>query len=273
MTGAEAVIRSLEAEGVEHLRGIPGGAILPLYDACMLEHTVHHVLVRHEQGAGHMAEGYARATGKVGVCMATSGPGATNLVTGRRRVPGLDPARRHHRPGADAPDRHRRLPGGRHHRHHHADHQAQLPRAPTRPTSRAIIKEAFHIARTGRPGPVLIDIPKDVAPDATLDFNYPETVDLPGYKPTAQGHPLQIQAAAEAIAKAQPAGALRRAAASLIAEADDELRAFAEKARHPGRDDADGQRRLPGLAPALPRHARHARLGYANWAIEPAPTC
>ena len=130
MTGAEAVIRSLEAEGVDICWGIPGGAILPLYDAWMrVEHTVRHILVRHEQGAGHMAQGYARATGKVGVCMGTSGPGATNLVT-----PVADafldstPLVVDHRPGADAPDRHRRLPGGRHDRHLHADHEALLPR-------------------------------------------------------------------------------------------------------------------------------------------------
>ena len=130
MTGAEAVIRSLEAEGVDICWGIPGGAILPLYDAwARVEHTVRHILVRHEQGAGHMAQGYARATGKVGVCMGTSGPGATNLVT-----PVADafldstPLVVDHGPGADAPDRHRRLPGGRHDRHLHADHEALLPR-------------------------------------------------------------------------------------------------------------------------------------------------
>ncbi len=155
MTGAEAVIRCLEAEGVEICWGIPGGAILPIYDAWMrVEHTVKHVLCRHEQAAGHMAQGYARVTGKVGVCMATSGPGATNLVTAdRRRVPRLHAADRHHRPGADPPDRHRRLPGGRHHGHRDADRQALLPRAAGRgPAARVQggVPHRAHRAARGR---------------------------------------------------------------------------------------------------------------------------
>ena len=130
LTGAEAVIRSLETCGVEICFGIPGGAILPIYDAlASTGTTIKHVLVRHEQGAGHMAQGYARATGKVGVAMATSGPGRDEpRHAGRRRVPRLDAARDRHRPGAVAPDRHRRVPGGRHDRHLHADRQALLPR-------------------------------------------------------------------------------------------------------------------------------------------------
>ncbi len=203
MTGAEAIIRCLEAEGVDMCWGIPGGAILPLYDAfARCEHTVKHYLVRHEQGGGHMAQGYARATGKVGVCIATSGPGATNLVTPVADafldstplvvITGQVPT---HLIGSDA--------------FQEADTTGifmpivkhsflvmdvrDLPRA---------FKEAFHIARTGRPGPVLVDVPKDVA-NATLDFSYPQGVDLPGYRPTREGHPLQIQAAAEAIAKAR----------------------------------------------------------------------
>ena len=130
MLGSDAILRSLEAEGVDVMFGIPGGAILPTYDAIARGTTVRHVLARHEQGAGHMAEGYARASGKVGVAMATSGPGATNLVTAdRRRVDGLDAARLHHRPGALEPDRHRRLPGDRRDRHHDADRQALVARA------------------------------------------------------------------------------------------------------------------------------------------------
>ena len=130
LTGAEAVIRSLETCGVEICFGIPGGAILPIYDAlASTGTTIKHVLVRHEQGAGHMAQGYARATGKVGVAMATSGPGRDEpRHAGRRRVPRLDAARGRHGPGPVAPDRHGRLPGGRHDRHLHADRQALLPR-------------------------------------------------------------------------------------------------------------------------------------------------
>ena len=112
MNGADAILRSLEAEGVDVAFGIPGGAILPTYDAFARGTTVRHVLARHEQGAGHMAEGYARASGRVGVAIATSGPGRDEpRHADRRRVDGLDAARLHHRPGALEPDRHRRVPG------------------------------------------------------------------------------------------------------------------------------------------------------------------
>ena len=128
VTGAQSLITSLEAAGVTDIFGIPGGAILPAYDPLMDSTRIRHILVRHEQGAGHAAQGYAAATGRVGVCMATSGPGATNLVTPARRRPhGLGADGGRHRPGRRRDDRHRRLPGGRHPRHHDADHQAQLP--------------------------------------------------------------------------------------------------------------------------------------------------
>jgi acetolactate synthase I/II/III large subunit len=203
MTGAEAIIRCLEAEGVDMCWGIPGGAILPLYDAfARVEHTVKHYLVRHEQGAGHMAQGYARATGKVGVCIATSGPGATNLVTPVADafldstplvvITGQVPT---HLIGSDAFQEADTtgifMPIVKH--SYLVTDARDLPR---------VFKEAFHIARTGRPGPVLVDVPKDVA-NNTLDFSYPDSVDLPGYRPTREGHPLQIQAAAEAIARAR----------------------------------------------------------------------
>ncbi len=128
VTGAQSLIRSLEEVGADTVFGIPGGAILPAYDPMFDSKRVRHILVRHEQGAGHAATGYAQATGKVGVCMATSGPGATNLVTPIADA-NLDsvPHRGHHRPGRLEVHRHRRLPGGGHRRHHHADHQAQLP--------------------------------------------------------------------------------------------------------------------------------------------------
>ena len=126
-TGAKALLDSLKRQGVQVIFGYPGGAVIPIYDAIYEEAEIRHILVRHEQGAGHMAEGYALVTGKVGVCLATSGPGATNLVTRhRRRYDGQRPDGRHHRPGHDHGDRHRRFPGSRQHRHHHADHQAQL---------------------------------------------------------------------------------------------------------------------------------------------------
>ena len=203
ITGAEAIIRCLEAEGVTDVFGLPGGAILPLYDAWAAhEHTIRHYLVRHEQGAGHMAQGYARATGKVGVAIATSGPGATNLVTPIADayldstpivcITGQVPT---HLIGTDA--------------FQEADIQGitmpvvkhswlvkdvrDLPRA---------FKEAFHVARSGRPGPVLIDIPKDVQL-ATFEFSYPRQTDMPGYKPSRHGHPKQIITAAEAILAAE----------------------------------------------------------------------
>jgi acetolactate synthase I/II/III large subunit len=203
MTGAEAIIRSLEAEGVTDVFGLPGGAILPLYDAwAACEHSIRHYLVRHEQGAGHMAQGYARATGKIGVAIATSGPGATNLVTPiadayldstpivciTGQVPthliGTDAFQEADIQGITMPIvKHSWL----------VDDVQDIPR---------IFKEAFHIARSGRPGPVLIDVPKDLQL-AELDFTYPRQVDIPGYKPSKHGHPKQIITAAEAILAAE----------------------------------------------------------------------
>ena len=203
MTGAEAIIRCLEAEGVTDVFGLPGGAILPLYDAwARYEHSIRHFLVRHEQGAGHMAQGYARATGRVGVAIATSGPGATNLVTPiadayldstpivciTGQVPthliGTDAFQEADIQGITMPIvKHSWL----------VKEAADLPRA---------FKEAFHVARSGRPGPVLIDVPKDVQL-ATFDFTYPRQTDMPGYKPSRHGHPKQVITAAEAMLAAE----------------------------------------------------------------------
>ena len=128
MTGAEMVMRALADQGVEHVFGYPGGAVLPIYDALFHQDKVRHILVRHEQGAVHAAEGYARSTGKVGCVLVTSGPGATNAVTGLTdALVRFDPARLHHRPGADPYDRQRRVPGMRYRRHHAAVHKIQLP--------------------------------------------------------------------------------------------------------------------------------------------------
>ena len=203
ITGAEAVVRSLEEAGVEVVFGIPGGAVLPVYDPLLDSTRVRHVLVRHEQGAGHAATGYAQATGRVGVCMATSGPGATNLVTPiadahMDSVPLVAITGQVGRAAA----RHRRLPGGRHLRHHHADHQAQLPGHRPARRSRDTIASAFHLASTGRPGPVLVDIPKDVL-QADTTFRGRTEIHLPGYRPTARPHAGQIAAAAKLIAAAR----------------------------------------------------------------------
>jgi len=202
VTAADAILRSLEAEGVDVVFGIPGGAILPTYDAFARGTTVRHVLARHEQGAGHMAEGYARASGRVGVAIATSGPGATNLVTPiadawmdstplvcitgqvRTHLIGTDAFQECDITGITIPIvKHSWL----------VQDVEELPHA---------LKAAFHVARTGRCGPVLVDVPRDVQ-EAELDFEYPETADLPGWNPPKRGHPRQIKRAAEAIAAAE----------------------------------------------------------------------
>ncbi len=203
ITGAEAVIKSLELEGVDVVFGHPGGAILPAYDP-LLDSPIRHVLARHEQGAGHMAEGYAQATGRVGVVVATSGPGGTNLVTALAdahmdsvpvvAVTGQVPT------GAVGGDAFQEadisgitMPVTKHN---------EMVIDPTRIP--AAIKEAFHIASTGRPGPVLVDVPKDVL-NARFDFSYPQRVSLPGYKPTVRGHSRMVRdAAAEILAARRP---------------------------------------------------------------------
>ena len=143
--------------------GYPGGAVLPIYDALFQHPKIRHVLVRHEAGAAHAAEGYARSTGKPGVVLVTSGPGATNAVTGIADA-FLDsiPHGCHHRTSCDQADRLGCLSGSRHHRHHPPLHQAQLSGQRPGRTRRDVVTEAFHIATNGRPGPVVIDIPKNV---------------------------------------------------------------------------------------------------------------
>lgn len=197
MSGAQAMIKSLEQEGVRVIFGIPGGAILPAYDP-LLDSSVRHVLCRHEQGAAHAADGYAQATGDVGVCMATSGPGVTNLVTGvasaymdsvplvaiTGQVPrwaiGGDAFQECDATGLTMPIT----------KHNYLVMDPQdIPR---------IVNEAFHIARTGRPGPVLVDIPKDVL-QAEVTWWYPEGPDLPGYRPVVKGNPNKIREAARLI--------------------------------------------------------------------------
>ncbi|HET6534050.1 MAG TPA: acetolactate synthase large subunit [Actinoplanes sp.] len=200
-TGAGSLVRSLEALGVEVAFGIPGGAILPAYDP-LYDSKVRHILVRHEQGAGHAATGYAQATGKVGVCIATSGPGATNLVTPiadayMDSVPLVAITGQVPRPaiGTDAFQEADiqgiTLPITKH--NFLVQSADELPR---------ILAEAFHLAATGRPGPVLVDIPKDVLQSQTT-FTWPPTLDLPGYRPTLHPHGKQIREAARLIAAAK----------------------------------------------------------------------
>ncbi|MCW2653933.1 MAG: acetolactate synthase, large subunit [Mycobacterium sp.] len=202
ITGAQAVIRSLEELDVEVIFGIPGGAVLPVYDPLFDSQKLRHVLVRHEQGAGHAASGYAHATGRVGVCMATSGPGATNLVTpladaqmdsvpvvaitgqvGRSLI-GTDAFQEADISGITMPiTKHNFLV-------RRGDDIAQ------------VIAEAFHIASSGRPGAVLVDIPKDVL-QGTCTFSWPPRLELAGYKPTTKPHAKQIRAAAKLISDAR----------------------------------------------------------------------
>ncbi|GAA4028301.1 acetolactate synthase large subunit [Allokutzneria multivorans] len=202
VTGAQSLVRSLEAAGCEVVFGIPGGAILPAYDPLLDSTKVRHILVRHEQGAGHAATGYAQATGRVGVCMATSGPGATNLVTPladaymdsvpivaitgqvARSSIGTDAFQEADICGITMPvTKHNIL----------VTDPADIPRA---------VAEAFHIAATGRPGPVLVDVPKDVL-QATTSFSWPPEMKLPGYRPTVRPHGKQVREAAKLIAAAQ----------------------------------------------------------------------
>ena len=199
LTGAQALIKSLEMEGVEVMFGLPGGAILPVYDP-LIESSIRHILVRHEQGAGHMAEGYAHATGRPGVAMVTSGPAATNIVTPlcdaymdsipivviTGQVPyaniGTDAFQECDTVGITMPVT----------KHNWLVTDAQdIPR---------IVREAFHVATTGRPGPVLVDVPKDIA-NQQMDWYWPDSVDLPGYKPTTKGHAKQIRDAARLMAQ------------------------------------------------------------------------
>src|SRR5688572_30139327 len=201
MTGAQALIKSLEMEGTEVMFGLPGGAILPVYDP-LLESTIRHILVRHEQGAGHMAEGYAHATGRPGVAMVTSGPAATNIVTPlcdamldsiplvvvTGQVPltaiGSDAFQECDTTGITMPV---------------TKHNWLIQSASDIPT---VVREAFHVATTGRPGPVLVDIPKDVS-NQTMDWYWPEGVDLPGFKTPAPPDPELTRAAARLILAAE----------------------------------------------------------------------
>jgi acetolactate synthase-1/2/3 large subunit len=226
VTGAQSLVRSLEAVGVEVVFGIPGGTILPAYDPLLDSTKVRHVLVRHEQGAGHAATGYAQATGKVGVCMATSGPGATNLVTpladaNMDSVPVVAITGQQSRAliGTDAFQEADicgiTLPVTKH--NFLVTDPAEIPRT---------IAEAFHIARTGRPGPVLVDIPKDVLQELTA-FSWPPELRLPGYRPTTRPHGKQVREAARLIAAAKRP-VLYVGGGVIKAQASAELRELAE---------------------------------------------
>ncbi|WP_035915908.1 acetolactate synthase large subunit [Knoellia sinensis] len=231
VTGAQSLVLSLEAMEVDTVFGIPGGAILPAYDPLLDSVKVRHILVRHEQGAGHAAEGYASATGKVGVCMATSGPGATNLVTALAdahmdSVPivaitgqvasasiGTDAFQ-------EADIRGITMPITKH--NYLVTNAADIPR---------VIAEAFHIASTGRPGPVLVDISKD-ALQAKTTFSWPPRIELPGYHPVTRPHTKQIREASKLIAAARRP-VLYVGGGVIRADASEELRQFVELTQIP----------------------------------------
>ena len=231
VTGAQSLVLSLESVGVDTVFGIPGGAILPAYDPLLDSVKVRHILVRHEQGAGHAAEGYASATGRVGVCMATSGPGATNLVTPiadahMDSVPmvaitgqvssaaiGTDAFQEADIRGITMPI---------------TKHNYLVTKADDIPR---VIAEAFHIASTGRPGPVLVDISKDALQSKTT-FSWPPRYELPGYRPVAKPHGKQIREAARLIAEAKRP-ILYVGGGVIRSHSSDELRRFVELTQIP----------------------------------------
>ena len=230
-TGAQILCESLIKEGVEVIFGILGGAILPVYDAFTQYPQLRHILVRHEQGAVHAADGYARATHKVGACIATSGPGAANLVTGianaymdsspliaitgqvARPFIGKDAFQETDITGITLPIT----------KHNYLVYSAK--------EIAMVVREAFYIARTGRQGPVLIDIPRDVQQEE-VEFIYPDKVDLPGYKPVVQGHPAQIKKAAKLVNGAERP-LIIAGRGIIMSQAYAELKELAEKAQIP----------------------------------------
>jgi acetolactate synthase-1/2/3 large subunit len=265
ISGAKALIESLYREGVEVIFGYPGGALLPIYDE-LYDADIRHILVRHEQAAAHAADGYARATGKVGVCMATSGPGATNLVTGiataymdsvpiiaitgqvPRAMIGNDAFQEANITGITLPiTKHNYL----------VQKGSDIPR---------IVKEAFHIASTGRPGPVLIDIPKDTQTEM-VEFEYLKEVSLRGYKPTYAGNEQQIKRAASEILKAEKP-IIYAGGGVIISNASEELRILAETILVPVTTTLMGMGSFPTIHPLnLGMLGMHGTK-YANYAIQ-----
>ncbi|WP_424357534.1 biosynthetic-type acetolactate synthase large subunit [Methanocella sp. MCL-LM] len=264
ISGARALLESLQREGVDTIFGYPGGQILPVYDE-LYDSKLRHILVRHEQAAAHAADGYARATGRTGVCLATSGPGATNLVTGiataymdsvpvvaiTGQVPvpliGNDAFQEADITGITIPiTKHNYL----------IKNVKDLPHT---------VKEAFFVASTGRPGPVLIDLPKDVQ-NATFDYSYPESIQLQSYKPTFSGHPLQIKKACALIEKAERP-VLYVGGGAIIAGAHDEVKALAETIMAPVTTTLMGKGAFPEDHPlALGMLGMHGTR-YANYSI------
>ena len=264
MKGSEIIIESLKAAGVEVIFGLPGGMVIPLYDA-LYDSDLKHFLVRHEQGAAHMADGYARATGKTGVCIATSGPGATNLVTGianaymdstpmvaitgqaRSDLIGTDAFQEADITGITEPI---------------VKHSYLIKKTEDIPR---VFREAFYIASTGRPGPVLIDIPSDMQL-ADIEYKPAGKPDLPGYKPTLKGHKKQIRAAARAIAAAEKP-VFYAGGGIITAGAEKELMAIAKLMKIPVTTTLMGLGGFPeNNELSLGMLGMHG-TGYANYAV------
>ena len=259
MTGAEMVIAALADQGVDCLFGYPGGAVLPIYDALFQQDKVRHILVRHEQGAVHAAEGYARSTGKVGTVLVTSGPGATNAVTGLTDalcdsiplvvITGQVPT---HLIGNDAFQECDTVgitrPCTKY--NYLVKTVADLPR---------VLHEAFHIASSGRPGPVVVDVPKDVQ-FAKGTYFKPKEFQHKGYRPKLKGDPDKIKQAVELMATAKRplfytgGGVINSGSAAI-----EWIARTGQANGLPRHFDADGARRFPGRRPAMARNARHAR--------------
>ncbi len=264
MTGAKAMVESLQKEDVKVIFGYPGGVLLPLYDE-LFDADIRHILVRHEQGAAHAADGYARATGRVGVCLATSGPGATNLVTGianaymdsipivaitgqvATHMIGNDAFQEADITGISTPIT----------KHNYLVTDGQnLPK---------YVKEAFHLALSGRPGPVLIDIPTDVFKNEE-DFHFPKKASLEGYKPTVKGHPLQIKKAAELIKNSERT-VIFAGGGIITSNAHEELKRFAETINAPVTTTLMGKGAFPETHPlSLGMVGMHGTR-YANYAV------
>lgn len=264
MRAADAFIKALENEGVEHIFGIPGGAIIEAYDA-LWDSEISHILTRHEQAAVHAADGYARASGKTGVAFATSGPGATNTVTGivnahmdsspvivfTGQVPsaliGYDAFQEADITGISMP--------GTKHNYLVTESDSLLE----------TVKEAFYIASTGRPGPVLIDLPKDITM-ADIDFKYPKKVELMGYNPKIKGHPKQIKKAADLIAKAERPVILAGGGV-ILSGASEEIRKLAEQVPAFVATTLMGKGAIPETHPLSLGFVGMHGTKYANYAV------
>jgi len=266
MSGAEALVKALEKEGVKHIFGIPGGATLPIYDV-LYDSDIRHILVRHEQAAAHAADGYARVSGRPGVCFATSGPGATNLVTGitnaymdsvpivafTGQVPtswiGKDAFQEADIVGITTPI---------------TKHNFQVQKASDIPRT---VKIAFYIATSGRPGPVLVDLPKDIQIDhAEMEFD--DEISLRGYKPTYEPHPIQVRRAAELLANAEKPMII--AGGGVIASnASEELIRLSEKILAPVATTLMGKGAIPEDHPlALGQLGMHGTLAANKLILE-----